>query len=747
MSYAKVLAVGLVGLVGHVVEVEADLASGLPGMTLTGLPDAALSEARDRVRAALVNSGETWPNRRITVNLLPAATPKHGSAFDLAVAVTVLAGAGALPLAPLQGVVLLGELGLDGTVRPVRGVLPGVLAAVRAGIRRVVVPAGNAREAALVPGINVRATDTLRRLLDFVRGSGPLLDPPATRTAEPAGGPDLAEVVGQELGRRGLELAAAGGHHLSMIGPPGAGRTSSTVAGMSNPGKLSGYVRLSREAGDSNTSLAGMVRDVVALAERHGYGLADHPRPDCPASCEGQPVHVDDGISGAVRSRPAFQAWLADGREDCTALAAWRLDRISREGVAGLALLMDVLEGKDSSTGRVIRPTVRYLDCSGLDSTNVDAFQMQAAIYAVGARMERSAISARNVAKARRLLLAGRWPGGPAPYGFEVVAGKVGKVLAVEPAEAAAVQTAASMVLAGDTLGEVTRWLTAHAPARRAAGWTRSTVKALLTSYGLTGAAMARPRNDDGTRRLDTRATEPILTDDGAVFRPWPEVLTPATVDALRHALSGKPGGPRKPAGGRVPSWLLTGLLTCSGCGGPMVIHHARGTSYFCQSWQKTRDCPQRVSISADRADRYVTGLYLDQFGAAPMMAPVVTVTGGGDAERIQSEISDVMRAMAREATPERFQRLQALQADLAAAGAAPVERRTEWRPTGRTFAEEWAARDDVIWRRSVLAEAFQELRVLPGRRPVGERIEVTWSRRRPAYEALADIAEQERWQ
>jgi magnesium chelatase family protein len=220
-----VLAVGLVGLVGHVVEVEADLASGLPGLTLTGLPDAALSEARDRVRAALVNSGETWPNRRITVNLLPASTPKHGSAFDLAVAVTVLAGAGALPLAPLQGVVLLGELGLDGSVRPVRGVLPGVLAALRAGIRRVVVPAGNAREAALVPGVTVRATDSLRRLVDFVRGSGALLDPPAAAEAEPPGAPDLADVVGQELGRRGLELAAAGGHHLSMIGPPGAGKT------------------------------------------------------------------------------------------------------------------------------------------------------------------------------------------------------------------------------------------------------------------------------------------------------------------------------------------------------------------------------------------------------------------------------------------------------------------------------------------------------------------------------------------
>ncbi|OLB76720.1 MAG: Mg chelatase-like protein [Actinobacteria bacterium 13_2_20CM_2_71_6] len=225
MSYAKVLAVGLVGLAGHVVAVEADLAAGLPGLTLTGLPDAALSEARNRVRAALVNSGETWPQQRITVNLLPAAVPKHGSVFDLAIAVTVLAGAGMLPLAPLDGVVLLGELGLDGTVRPVRGVLPGVLAAARAGITRAVVPVANAREAALVPGVTVRATDSLRRLIDFVRGTGPLLDIPPALPLDPPDGADLADVVGQELGRRGLELTAAGGHHLSMVGPPGAGKT------------------------------------------------------------------------------------------------------------------------------------------------------------------------------------------------------------------------------------------------------------------------------------------------------------------------------------------------------------------------------------------------------------------------------------------------------------------------------------------------------------------------------------------
>ncbi|GIE93618.1 YifB family Mg chelatase-like AAA ATPase [Paractinoplanes rishiriensis] len=225
MGYARIHCVGLVGLAGHLVEVEADLSAGLPAVVLTGLPDTALHEARDRVRAAVVNSGQPWPNRRITVNLLPAALPKQGSGFDLAIATAMLAGSGELPCAALDGVVVLGELGLDGTVRPVRGVLPMVAAAARAGMRHVIVPLGNAREATVVPGISVRAVDSLRRLVDFVRGAGPLLDPPPAEPPPPAGGPDLSDVAGQEMGRYGLEVAAAGGHHLAMFGSPGAGKT------------------------------------------------------------------------------------------------------------------------------------------------------------------------------------------------------------------------------------------------------------------------------------------------------------------------------------------------------------------------------------------------------------------------------------------------------------------------------------------------------------------------------------------
>jgi len=225
MSYARVLCVGLIGVSGHIIEVEADLSAGLPIVLLTGLPDTALNEARDRVRAAVVNSGATWPNRRMTVNLLPADLPKHGSSFDLAIATAMLASAGELPLGPLEDVILLGELGLDGAVRPVRGVLPMVAAAARAGLTRVIVPLGNAREASVVPGLTVRAVDSFRRLLDYARGSGPLLDPPPPEPPTPQTGPDLVDVAGQELGRYGLEVAAAGGHHLALFGPPGAGKT------------------------------------------------------------------------------------------------------------------------------------------------------------------------------------------------------------------------------------------------------------------------------------------------------------------------------------------------------------------------------------------------------------------------------------------------------------------------------------------------------------------------------------------
>jgi magnesium chelatase family protein len=225
MGYAMVHSVALRGVVGELIMVEADVTTGLPRLVVSGLPDAALNESPDRVRSAIVNAGERWPHQRITVNLLPADLPKHGSGFDLAVAVSVLAAAGDLPIGVLGDAVLLGELGLDGTVRPIRGVLPAMLAAERAGIGHAVVPVDNVAEARLVPGVKVRAADCLGRLIGFLHQLEPLLDPPTRKPPPEPPGPDLADVIGQERGRRAIELAAAGGHHLALFGPPGAGKT------------------------------------------------------------------------------------------------------------------------------------------------------------------------------------------------------------------------------------------------------------------------------------------------------------------------------------------------------------------------------------------------------------------------------------------------------------------------------------------------------------------------------------------
>ena len=280
MPVARTHSIALVGVEGHPVEIEADIQNGLPGLLLVGLPDTALREARDRIRAAIVNSREQWPQRRITVGLSPASLPKRGSGFDVGIAVAILGAAGSVPAAAIDGVAFLGELGLDGQLRPVRGVLPAVAAAAAAGFRRVAVPSANEAEAALVPDLRVLSAATLPGLLGWLRGGPPAVaaepghqDGPAGseslgRPAEAAGSggldgpaehsgrdgpvrlvegglaqgaralaaggpsgprtgtePDLADVLGQPTARRAAEICAAGGHHLCLLGPPGVGKT------------------------------------------------------------------------------------------------------------------------------------------------------------------------------------------------------------------------------------------------------------------------------------------------------------------------------------------------------------------------------------------------------------------------------------------------------------------------------------------------------------------------------------------
>lgn len=271
----------LTGVSGHVIEVEAHMASGLPAFTLVGLPDTGLAEARERVRAACGSSKLTWPARRVTVNLTPASLPKSGTGTDLAIALAVLAAAGEIDPARVAAHVHIGELGLDGRVRPIRGILPAVVAAARTGATTVVVPDDNVAEASLVPDVDVVGVRSLAQLAQSYGSRAAEESPELPRTVS-SGAPsravshtpvDMADVRGQHEARFALEVAAAGGHHLLMVGPPGAGKT---MLAMRLPGLLPDLG--DRDAVDATSvhSLAGTLDPGGGLMRRPPFEAPHH---------------------------------------------------------------------------------------------------------------------------------------------------------------------------------------------------------------------------------------------------------------------------------------------------------------------------------------------------------------------------------------------------------------------------------------------------------------------------------------
>ena len=272
MALARAFSMAVRGVAGETVEIEADISGGLPGIHLVGLPDAVLQESRDRVRSAITNSGATWPMARLTLALSPATLPKMGSVYDLALAAAVMSAEGAKSWHRLEKTVLLGELALDGRVRPVRGVLPALMAAQRHGWATAVVPVGNLAEASLVEGIEVLGVNTLNEFRAWLEG-GPLAGRVQVVAPAQEQSADLADVLGQAQARFAIEVAAAGAHHVMLTGPPGVGKT---MLAQRLPGLLPPLTEQESLEVTAIHSVAGMLSESTPLVTRAPF-VAPHP--------------------------------------------------------------------------------------------------------------------------------------------------------------------------------------------------------------------------------------------------------------------------------------------------------------------------------------------------------------------------------------------------------------------------------------------------------------------------------------
>lgn len=419
------------------------------------------------------------------------------------------------------------------------------------------------------------------------------------------------------------------------------------------------YIRLSRRAGESNVSLKGMIAEGTAKLEAEGYDVVS--------------VHVDEGKSGAIRDRPEFLAWLA---EDVDCLGTYHADRLTREGINAAAMVLDRVEGKDSTTGQVVRPPVRLLSADGLDSRDEDAFRWRFVIAAEVGRSELRRITERNLNTQRRLREAGRHRGGPAPYGTEIVVRDGGKYLQVNEAEAAVLREAASRLLRGDSMRGTLRWLNTEGHRTRSGKqWARTSLVGSLRS---------------GSSRE--------------------HVFDLATVRAIEERLTRN--GPPVRRGGRPSTWLLSGgMAQCGGCGGTMVTtsYMRRGESvmrYHCAAASYGRLCPSVVTIYAEPVDAEIERQFLEHYGATHALEIRITLTGAADLDAAERADEEARKALDADLTAENLAKAQEARARLEAAKSEPIQRVREIWPSEKTYGQMWSEAD-LPERNQMVAEAL----------------------------------------